>query len=279
MKAIQARDDEDGDKLAAGIKAAIQRGALQPDPPVEPTCRIEVMGKSADAVAAEIIQKLGRAPSTGCVLILQGLSGTGKGTTVSKLEAALPRAVCWSNGNVFRSLTLLAVSYCEANEIPFGPDALTGAVLNRLMQCLSFGKYNGKFDIKIEGYGLNLMVSEVANTTLKEPRVGRNIPTVAKVTQGEVIKFAGDAAAKMRDDGMNVLMEGRAQTLDFVRTPHRFELTLAEPLIIGKRRAAQRMMAAALVRLQKAEKPVAGSIDETEQVTKALSDELETMAA
>ena len=30
-----------------------------------------------------------------------------------------------------------------------------------------------------------------------------------------------------------------------VRTPHRFELTLSEPLIIGKRRAAQRMVATA----------------------------------
>ena len=31
-----------------------------------------------------------------------------------------------------------------------------------------------------------------------------------------------------------------------MRTPHRFELTLSDPIIIGYRRAAQRMMAAAL---------------------------------
>ena len=31
----------------------------------------------------------------------------------------------------------------------------------------------------------------------------------------------------MRTDGMNVLIEGRKQTLDYVRTPHRFELTLS----------------------------------------------------
>ena len=36
------------------------------------------------------------------------------------------------------------------------------------------------------------------------------------------------------------------QTLDYVRTPHRFELTLSDPLIIGYRRAAQRMMGEAL---------------------------------
>ena len=93
-------------------------------------------------------------------------------------------------------------------------------------------------------------MSQVANTTLKEPRVAKNIPSIAKLTQGEVVQFAGAAAAKMGADGMNVLMEGRAQTLDYVRTPCRFELTLSEPLVIGKRRAAQRMMGAALEKLK-----------------------------
>ena len=56
----------------------------------------------------------------GCVLVLQGLSGTGKGTTVAKLQAALPSCVSWSNGNVFRSLTLLAVTHCEQAGVAFG---------------------------------------------------------------------------------------------------------------------------------------------------------------
>ena len=59
-----------------------------------------------------------------------------------------------------------------------------------------------------------------------------------------MITFAAAAAETMRAAGMNVLMEGRAQTLDYVRTPHRFELTLAQPLVIGQRRAAQRMIGA-----------------------------------
>mmetsp|Transcript_64966 Transcript_64966/g.115148 ORF Transcript_64966/g.115148 Transcript_64966/m.115148 type:complete len:81 (+) Transcript_64966:198-440(+) len=58
----------------------------------------------------------------------------------------------------------------------------------------------------------------------------------------------------MRADGMNVLMEGRAQTLDYVRTPHRFELLLSQPLVIGKRRAAQRMMGAAQAKLKAMQK-------------------------
>ena len=67
--------------------------------------------------------------------------------------------------------------------------------------------------LETSGEGHDLLVSEVANTTLKEPRVGKAIPTVAKLTQGEVIKFAGAAAEAMRADGMNVLMEGHASEL------------------------------------------------------------------
>ena len=106
------------------------------------------------------------------------------------------------------------------------------------------------FDVRIEGLGVKAMVSQVANTLLKEPKVGKNIPTVAKVTQGEVISFAAKCAETMRQAGCNVLMEGRAQTLNYVRTPHRFELTLSKPLLIGYRRAAQRMVAAAATALK-----------------------------
>ena len=53
----------------------------------------------------------------------------------------------------------------------------------------------------------------------------------------------------MRADGCNVLVEGREQTLNHVRTEHRFELMLSEPQIIGMRRAAQRMMGEAQKKL------------------------------
>ena len=44
-----------------------------------------------------------------------------------------------------------------------------------------------------------------------------------------------------------------------MRTPHRFELTLPDPIIIGQRRAAQRMMAKALEKLA----PVQSSVPES----------------
>jgi hypothetical protein len=107
-------------------------------------------------------------------------------------------------------------------------------------------QFNGNFDTKITGLGLDMLVSEVQNTALKSPKVSKNIPTVAEVTQGEVVLFASDAIAKMGEDGIFVLLEGREQTVNYVRTPLRFTLKLSDMSLIGKRRAAQRLAAGAL---------------------------------
>ena len=112
MEDILKRDAEDGEKLAAGITMAVEKGVLQANPPVEPLTRIDVIGKTADAVCQEIIKALGDAPSMGCVLVLQGLSGTGKGTTCSLLEQKLPRCTSWSNGNVRSKHQARARSSC-----------------------------------------------------------------------------------------------------------------------------------------------------------------------
>lgn len=243
--AIMQRDDEDDEKLAQGIKIGIDKGVLKADIEVEPTHQIDVLGKSADQVADEVVSKLGTSDE-GKVIVFHGLSGTGKGTTVAKLKEKLTNVVTWSNGNIFRSLTLLAVTYCEDRGIEFSPDALTPDVLASLTKMLEFGKFDDKFDTKIEGLGLKYFVSEVQNTVLKEQRIGSNIPTVAKLTQGEVVSFADKAVAQMGAAGFNVLMEGREATLNYVRSPYRFELTLSDKQLIGKRRLAQKVGAAAL---------------------------------
>ncbi len=164
------------------------------------------------------------------------------------------KVVCWSNGNIFRSVTLLAATWCEL-ELPDGEGfnaekALTKENLESFMKMLSFGKFNDKFDTKISGMGLDLLISEVQNTVLKEPKVSKNIPTVAKVTQGEVINFAAAAIEVMSKDGIVILLEGREQTVNYVRTPLRFTLVLSDESLIGKRRAAQRLMAAALAEVE-----------------------------
>jgi hypothetical protein len=131
------------------------------------------------------------------------------------------------------------------------------------MKMLSFDKFNGKFDTRINGLGIDVMVSEVQNTMLKEPKVAKNIPTVAEVTQGEVITFAAEAIKLMSADGVSILLEGREQTVNYVRTPLRFILTLSDETLIGKRRAAQRLMAAALDSLEEnaTDDQVKGALD------------------
>merc|ERR1712039_346337 len=175
-------------------------------------------------------------------MTLQGLSGTGKGTTVAMITEQLPNCVTWSNGNVFRSLTLLARTFAEQNNCALR-DTLEPGLLASFMSMLEFGKFNGKFDIKIEGLGMKHYVSEIMHTELQA--VQTDIPTVAEVTQGEVIKFVQGALAKMSADGKTVLVEGRMQTLNYIRTPHRFELVLKDPTIIGIRRISQTIGATA----------------------------------
>lgn len=244
-----ARDREDDDKLQAGIDLAVGKGVLPAGLVPAPYHAISVEGKDTDAITSEITAQL--PAGKGSVIVLVGASGTGKGTTVARLAQQLPRAVTWSNGNVFRALTLLAARWSAAQQDggdgapDLDPRALTPENIASFMGMLHFGPHGDGFDIRIDGLGVDALVSDIANTTLKEPAVARNIPTVANVTQGEVVSFVAKATKMMGDAGMNVIIEGREATVNHIPTPFRFELTLKDPATIGRRRAAQRVMAAA----------------------------------
>ena len=283
-----ARDEEDEQKLWVGIEKSIARGVLKKIPPPVVT-RIAVYGMTPEEVADHIISQVSTA-SNGCVIVLQGQSGTGKGTTTTTLLDKLPNSVSWSNGNVFRSLTLLAATHCKNEGIdlkenvdkvwasfpgcvffcavvfvivsvmpPHTPTSrsstkvMTPENVARWMSMLRFEKIaDRKYDIAINGLGLSARVSEIQNTILKEPLVAKNIPTVAEWTQvrkppppplalhththththplslhtpppsfsltlnppqGDVVTFASSALEKMAGDGMNVILEGRAATV------------------------------------------------------------------
>jgi len=248
---IVVRDQEDAEKLAQGVKLAIDKGALKNIDP-KPYKKIRVQGKSADEVADEIIKDLGVAKERGCIVILVGLSGTGKGTTISKLKGKLPNACSWSNGNCFRALTLLAVQYCTKQGFKeFDEKVLTASNLRNWTDMLEFGMFRGRYDIKISGLGIEAFVSDIANTKLRGPDVGRNIPMVARVTQGEVVAFAANACKVMGEGGNVVLLEGREQTLDHIPSPFRYCLTMDEIEVIGRRRAAQRIAGGLLAQLNR----------------------------
>ena len=80
-----ARDQEDGHKLQIGIDYAKQKGVIDPNFVPEPYVQIDVLGKTPAQVADEIIatvlqkdQSSSSQSSGGSVLVLCGLSGTGK---------------------------------------------------------------------------------------------------------------------------------------------------------------------------------------------------------
>lgn len=73
----------------------------------------------------------------------------------------------------------------------------------------------------------------------------------------------------MGEAGIFVLLEGREQTVNYVRTPLRFTLTMSDMTLIGKRRAAQRLAAGAIGMVT----PEAGE----EDIEKALGVVLEKM--
>lgn len=204
-------------KLAKGIQSAIDKNVLPANLVPEPYKIIDVLGRTPTQVAQRIISDISDAAKTGCVIVLCGLSGTGKGTTVAQLKSMLPNAQTWSNGNIFRSITLLSARWCAkqtketGNDVPIEA-ALTPENLATFMKCLSFGKYavDGGFDTRIfsEDLGVDELVGNIQNTLLKGPDVGKNIPTVAEQTQGEVIAFVSGALAQLAAAGKIVLLEG-----------------------------------------------------------------------
>lgn len=243
------RDAEDDDKLAKGIALAVERGVLQADVIVEPVVKVDVTGRSADEVAGVIFEACHGDKDDdgdGKIVVIQGLSGTGKGTTVSKLINKFKDCVSWSNGNVFRTLTLLALEHCSAKGVELDESVLTRDNLHTWIKMLRFDLFAEGYDIEIDGEGLQTRVSTIANTKLKEPRIASAIPTVAGFSQGEVVVFANAALQRMRQDGLTCIVEGRAPTLAHVRSPHRFELVIDDPLLLGARRVAQRVAALAL---------------------------------
>jgi len=270
---IMQRDLEDAQKLQKGIDLAISKGVLPQIEPPEYNV-INVLEKSADEVADTILG--GCDVNKGCVIVLCGLSGTGKGTTVKKIRDKVKNSLTWSNGNVFRSLTLLTKAYADKNDKTVQQVVEEEGVLGKLMESLTFAEFEGKgWDTKIENEELGigpLYVNEVKNTVLKAKDVATNIPTVAEQSQALVVKYVDSAVKQLGEAGFTVLVEGREATVNYVNTPYRFQLMLEDTSIIGQRRMAQRMVATATKNIS------AEDGDDYEKCYEALKDALVKMS-
>jgi len=251
---IANRDKEDDEKLQAGIDYAISEGVLDKITP-EPYKDIYVDGKTPIDVCNEMLASLDDDwKSKSLAIVLCGFSGTGKGTTVSCLKKMFTNEYkrnvsCWSNGNIFRSISLLASTYCKNNNVDDVSDALTTTNISNWMNMLKFTKNsNNEWDTMISGMGLQYEVQAIQNTLLKSSNISKILPTVAKETQGQVVMYASSAISKMINETQDlvVLLEGRQQTVNYVKSPYRFVLKLKEEGVVGKRRAAQRIMAGVL---------------------------------
>ena len=248
------RDNDDKNKLSKGIDYAIKKNVLQNSDNKHNNKinnKIDVYGKTPDDIADEIISKINNISSNN-VIIIHGLSGTGKGTVAKTLQKKIndtnnsSNTIIWSNGNIFRTITLLAITQCEQQHITFSEDFLTCENINNIMKCLSFVKNNYTYDIYINGFGINSFMNDIQNTLLKSSYISKYVPTIAYHTQGEVINFTNNVISTIIsldvNSKCNIIIEGREETMNYIHTDHRFELLLSNSELIGKRRLAQKMI-------------------------------------
>lgn len=245
---IMQRDAADDEKLARGVQRSVQKNLLPVCPHPTTARPIDVHGRSAYEVAKEIVSCLPK--KGGNIIVIQGLSGTGKGTTVEKLRSMLPKCIAWSNGNVFRCYTHLVLEALEKQ----GKDISTEILVNDpsiLKDAINRVKFkmdsDTEYDIVIDG---TTRVKSIENTLLKTPQVSKAVPIVAELTQGEVILLGQDAASKLSSAGFNTILEGRAQTLQYIDTKNRFELKVPDITLLGARRVAQIVIARAVLLIQ-----------------------------
>jgi hypothetical protein len=210
---IQIRDEEDDEKLKDGIIYAQKKGVIDLHYIPEPYIQMDVSTMTPNMVADTILQYVNNDHpistksnnnDNGYVIVLVGLSGTGKGTTVTQLVTKLQlqqyNVITWSNGNIFRCITLLATSYWqdqqlqqhdqESNMDSFDKDiVLTKENIQIFMNMLSFEKnpFTNQYDICINDNNgntyQNVWVSDIQNTILKSSIVSKFIPTVAELIQ------------------------------------------------------------------------------------------------
>lgn len=230
---LRNRDIKDESMLSAGIKIAKIQGLQKPDVPINKWKKFSVDGRDPPEIAQLILYEI-KQPK-GNVIAISGKSGVGKGTIVQELAQSIENSIIWSNGDLFRALTYLARKYypkeCDAGELQTIP-------LEKLSSEIQITS-KGNVHMILNGRKLNL--NEIKITELKNPQVEALVPQIANISQKIVIELANNLFHL--NDSQNYIIEGRHQTLDYIYSDFRFELIMEDELLIGKRRAAQKLLA------------------------------------
>jgi cytidylate kinase len=232
--ALVRRDRLDEHALAEGVEYAQHNGILPCGKANHTWHPVTVDCLSPIEVAREIDNMAHQDRRLPEAIAVSGLSGIGKGTTVDALAGLRPNYWTWSNGDVFRFITYLVLSG-EATDME-DPDHLARRA-RRVAESVSYQPQQG---IVGTTNGGPVSLCDTPSPELRSIEVSSTVPTVARYTQGHVIRLA-NAALEAQPAGACMLIEGRKTTLDFVGADLRVELQMSDRASLGARRVAQRL--------------------------------------
>jgi len=96
-ESILKRDQEDAEKLQVGIDYSKEKGVIDPNFVPEPYVSIDVLGKSPEDVSDTIIEYVAaqtkKTENSGTVIVICGLSGTGKVSLYTKSSQFVVKSV------------------------------------------------------------------------------------------------------------------------------------------------------------------------------------------
>lgn len=234
---LMQRDIEDEEKLALGIKQAVEEGYLQPVIFKSPYRPINVDDKSVGTIADDIMQQLGSPDrAKGNSIVLAGISGIGKGTTVKELSKRIPNSYIWSNGTIFRTI---AWQYQE--HYPGLPLEQVGNFAEQVLADIYIQFDYNRLRIHLKKPESINCITDLQDNIPRSPKLERLVPLVAQRTQGQVINFTKRIIDRLDQKGRCLILEGRKATLDYIPSPYRFELIADDLTVLGKRRAAQKI--------------------------------------
>jgi len=234
LELLEQRDQEDSYKLKEGIQIAMDKGVLRELKQKPRWIPLPVDGKLPQEILDEMMNDLSF-DKPGRVIAICGDSGVGKGTLVETLLTAIPDSDKWSNGDIFRIFTYLALQQ----------EADPAEALNRVPE-MDFTELSKNIiletdsDIQVYLEGKTLPLDSIKNGLLKETAINRSLPSVARYTQGEVIAIVNRYLSI--NQRKHLILEGRKETLNHIHADYRIELLLENKEILGKRRAAQKLV-------------------------------------